>query len=93
MKESRKSILTGTRQRKITRAEYDDIVTDSDARSARFITITPSPDGTTWDVRQTICDPEENHSWVIDAVVDSALSNERGEVYFRSLDVKDLTRS
>ena len=74
-------------------AEYDDIVTDSDARSARFITITPPPDGTTWDVRQTICDPEENHSWVIDAVVDSALSNERGEVYFRSLDVKDLTRS
>ena len=74
-------------------AEYDDIMTDSDARSARFITITPSSDNATWTARQTICDPEGDNSWVIDAVVDSAISNERGEVHFRSLEIKDLTQS
>ena len=73
-------------------AEYDDILTDQDARSARFITIDSSDNGSTWNVRQTICDPQGDHSWVIDAVVDGAESNTRGEVYFQSLTVKDLTQ-
>ena len=73
-------------------AEYDDILTDQDARSAHFITIDSSDNGSTWNVRQTICDPQGDHSWVIDAVVDGAESNTRGEVYFQSLTVKDLTQ-
>lgn len=39
----------------------------------------------TWRVRQVLDDPEGDHGWAIEGVVDLAASDEAGEVRFASL--------
>ena len=36
--------------------------------------------GRAWEVRQTLHDPEGNHDWVIDGVIDVDASDETGEL-------------
>ena len=57
-------------------AEYDDIGTDSDARSAAMLTVTEG--AAVWNVRQVFADPEGDHDWGITATVDLAESAELG---------------
>jgi superfamily II RNA helicase len=44
--------------------EYEEILTDADARSSRRIRIDESAAGV-WQLRQTLSDPEENHEWAL----------------------------
>ncbi|MFC8733403.1 DEAD/DEAH box helicase [Luteimicrobium sp. NPDC057192] len=70
--------------------EYGDdaIGIDAGARSTALVTLVESgetPSGEdlapgTWFVRQTLDDPDGDHDWVLDAVVDLAASDEAGEV-------------
>jgi superfamily II RNA helicase len=70
--------------------EYGDdaIGIDAAARSSALVRIvetgeTPSGEDLapgTWFVRQTLADPDGDHDWVIDAVVDLAASDEAGQV-------------
>ena len=56
--------------------------TGADARGPALLIITEDagPDGPRWTVRQLLDDPAGHHDWHIDAVVDLAASDERGEV-------------
>ena len=65
--------------------EHDVMGTGGDARGPSMITMTPGP--TEWAVRQTLDDPEGNHDWRIDAVVDLAESVEQGVAVVRITDV------
>lgn len=56
--------------------EYDDIGTDSDARSSSMLIVDEGLDR--WQVRQILADPEGNHDWGISAVVDLEASAELG---------------
>ncbi|PJI93236.1 DEAD/DEAH box helicase [Luteimicrobium subarcticum] len=66
----------------------DAVGVGADARSAALLTVVESgetPSGEdlaagTWFVRQTLDDPDGDHDWVIEAVVDLAASDEAGEV-------------
>ena len=74
-------------------AEHDEIGTDSEARGPQLLTITPAsgpppgadePDDAPaehrlWQARQTLHDPDGDHDWVIEAVVDLDASDEAGE--------------
>ncbi|QHC02441.1 DUF3516 domain-containing protein [Epidermidibacterium keratini] len=71
--------------------EYDDVLIDADARSRNLLAIgaeeTGEPVGTDGEitariraVRQSLHDPEANHDWVIDAVVDCDASDETGSL-------------
>ena len=71
-------------------ADHDSIATDSDARGPQLLAVTAAngpPPGTDepdrehrlWEVRQTLHDPEGDHDWVIEAVVDLDASDEAGE--------------
>ncbi|GAA1774909.1 DEAD/DEAH box helicase [Nocardioides hankookensis] len=59
-------------------AEHDEVLTDADAHGPALLVVTES--GTSWQVRQTIHDPEGHHDWVIDGVVDVEASDETGEL-------------
>ncbi|QGN56948.1 RNA helicase [Nostocoides sp. HKS02] len=60
-------------------ADHDTIGTDAEARGPHLLTITPVPGARRWEARQTIHDPEGDHDWVIEAVVDLDASDEAGE--------------
>ncbi|SDP12826.1 Helicase conserved C-terminal domain-containing protein [Pedococcus dokdonensis] len=58
-------------------ADHDSIGTDADARGPQLLAITVA--GRRWEARQTLHDPEGDHDWVIEAVVDLDASDEAGE--------------
>ncbi len=75
-------------------AEHDEIGTDAEARGPQLLTIdalawdrprarpsrtTSRPSTGLWQARQTLHDPEGDHDWVIEAVVDLDASDEAGE--------------
>jgi len=66
-------------------AEYNDIGTDSDARSAAMLTVTEG--AAVWTVRQVFADPEGDHDWGITATVDLAESAELGVAVVKVLSV------
>ena len=57
-------------------AEYDEIGTGPAARGPALLHIDAGP--TLWTVRQVFDDPDGDHDWGIDAVVDLAASDEAG---------------
>ncbi len=59
-------------------AEHDRVGTDADARGPALLRIERTPES--WQVRQTLADPEGHHDWVIEAQVDVAASDEAGEL-------------
>lgn len=71
-------------------AEHDTLLTDADARGPDLLEVRPAtPDesgleGRAWFVRQTLHDPESNHDWVVDAVVDLDASDEAGELVLQT---------
>ncbi|WP_199423635.1 DEAD/DEAH box helicase [Actinotalea solisilvae] len=58
--------------------EHDDLGTGPDARGPALLLLTEG--ASRWDVRQLLDDPAGHHDWRIDATVDLAASDERGEV-------------
>lgn len=71
-------------------ADHDSIATDADARGPQLLAVTvatapppgatePERDHRVWEVRQTLHDPEGDHDWVIEAVVDLDASDDAGE--------------
>ena len=58
-------------------AEYDEILTGADSRSARLLLL--REDGRIWTARQIIDDPSGDHDWGISATIDLAASDEAGE--------------
>ncbi|KRF22799.1 RNA helicase [Phycicoccus sp. Soil802] len=71
-------------------ADHDSIATDSDARGPQLLAVSavngpppgatePDRDHRLWEVRQTLHDPDGDHDWVIEAVVDLDASDEAGE--------------
>ncbi|MFS3130329.1 DEAD/DEAH box helicase [Nocardioides sp. Bht2] len=58
-------------------AEHDEIRTDADAHGPSYLHI--ERNGRSWQVRQTLADPDDNRDWVIEAVVDLDASDELGE--------------
>jgi len=69
-------------------AEHDRVLLDADARGPALLEITES--GSTWQVRQTIHDPEGHHDWVIDGVVDVEASDETGELVLAAVAMQRL---
>lgn len=69
--------------------EYADLLIDGDARASHMISITQGTgqDAGYWTVRQVLADPDGDHGWSIQAVVDIAASDAAGEVRFSSLEV------
>ncbi len=65
--------------------EYDDVGTDTAARSGDLVRITE--DTGEWTVRQIIDDPEGDHGWAFEGVVDLAATDDAGEVRLSSLRV------
>ncbi|WP_028047682.1 RNA helicase [Cellulomonas sp. URHE0023] len=61
--------------------DHDEILTGSPARGPGLFQVTPGRG--TWTVRQLLDDPEGDHDWRIDAVVDLAGSDETSEVQLR----------
>jgi len=72
-------------------AEYNDIGTDSDARSAAMLTVTEG--AAVWTVRQVFADPEGDHDWGITATVDLAESAELGVAVVKVLSVGPFSES
>ena len=68
--------------------DHDEILTGSPARGPALFQVTPGRG--TWQVRQLLDDPEGDHDWRIDAVVDLAGSDETGEVQLRIVAVGPL---
>ena len=58
--------------------EHDEIGTGPDARGPALLIITET--ATTWEVRQLLDDPADNHDWHIDVVVNLAASDARDDV-------------
>ncbi len=58
--------------------EHDEIGTDADARGPGLFHLEAK--GRSWQVRQTIADPQGNRDWVLDAGVDLDASDEAGEL-------------
>ncbi|MFL0580541.1 DEAD/DEAH box helicase [Dietzia sp. 179-F 9C3 NHS] len=68
--------------------EYDAIGTGPSARGPALFTVTETGDGVepgTWRVRQVLEDPDGDHGWAVEGVVDLAASDDAGEVRFASL--------
>ncbi|MCC2309881.1 DEAD/DEAH box helicase [Cellulomonas chengniuliangii] len=68
--------------------DHDEILTGGAARGPALFQVTPG--ATTWQVRQTLEDPEGDHDWRIDAVVDLPASDAAGEVVLRVTEVGPL---
>ena len=60
-------------------ADHDTIATDADARGPHLLSISPVQGARRWQARQTVHDPEGDHDWVVEAVVDLDASDEAGE--------------
>ncbi|WP_029290098.1 RNA helicase [Cellulomonas sp. HZM] len=58
--------------------DHDEVLTGAPARGPALFQVTTS--ATSWRVRQLLDDPEGDHDWRIDAVVDLDASDETGEV-------------
>lgn len=71
--------------------EYDDILTDQDARSKQFFTVQEDAKSGVWNAQQTICDPAGDYSWVLRAAVDVKNSDEAGEIRLKKIEIVDLT--
>jgi len=69
-------------------AEHDDVLLDADARGPSLLAVTES--GRSWEVRQTIHDPEGHHDWVIEAVADLDASDAVGELVLSALAMRRL---
>ena len=68
--------------------EYDEIGTGPGARGPALFSVIesgPGVDAGTWRVRQVLDDPQGDHGWAIEAVVDLAASDEAGEARFASI--------
>ena len=68
--------------------EYDSIGIGPEARGPALFSVTETGPGVepgTWKVRQVLDDPEGDHGWAIEGVVDLGASDEAGEVRFSSL--------
>jgi len=63
--------------------EHDEIRTDADARGPGMFHVEAK--ARTWEVRQTIADPEGNRDWVVDAWVDLDASDQVGELVLRTM--------
>ena len=63
-------------------AEHDRVLLDGDARGPALLAVVEA--GRTWQVTQTIHDPEGHHDWVIEADVDLDASDEAGELVLRT---------
>ncbi|MDC7120979.1 DUF3516 domain-containing protein [Cellulomonas fimi] len=61
--------------------DHDQVLTGPAARGPALFQVTAT--STTWQVRQLLDDPEGDHDWRIDAVVDLPGSDETGEVQLR----------
>ncbi|MFC0705966.1 DEAD/DEAH box helicase [Cellulomonas uda] len=68
--------------------DHDEVLTGAPARGPALFQVTAGP--ATWRVRQLLDDPEGDHDWRIDAVVDLAASDEAGEVVLRVVEVGAL---
>ena len=68
--------------------DHDEILTGAPARGPALFQVTPGRG--TWQVRQLLDDPEGDHDWRIDAVVDLAGSDETSEVQLRIVAVGPL---
>ena len=68
--------------------DHDEVLTGAPARGPALFQVTPGP--ATWRVRQLLDDPEGDHDWRIDAVVDLPASDEAGEVVLRVVAVGAL---
>ena len=71
--------------------EYDEIGTGPGARGPALFSVTesgPGVDAGTWRVRQILDDPQGDHGWAIEAVVDLAASDEAGEARFASITLR-----
>ncbi|WP_040356641.1 DEAD/DEAH box helicase [Corynebacterium capitovis] len=64
--------------------EYDDVLTDADARGAEYIRVSDE-DSRLWSVVQTIKDPAGDNAFQLHGVVDLDASDEAGEVRLKSL--------
>ncbi|MFE3261622.1 DEAD/DEAH box helicase [Nocardia sp. NPDC059091] len=65
--------------------EYETIGTGPNARGPQLFRVEQRPGF--WDVRQVLDDPNGDHGWFIDAIVDLAESDAAGEVVFDDLSV------
>lgn len=65
--------------------EYDTIGTGPNARGPQLFRVEHRPGF--WDVRQVLDDPNGDHGWSIDAIVDLAESDAAGEVVFDDLSI------
>lgn len=68
--------------------EYDDIGTGAQARGPHLFHLSESGDGLSarqWRARQIVDDPEGDHGWAIEAIVDLDASDASGEVRFASI--------
>ena len=64
---------------------HDDILTDTDARSAEFFILDDSQEAAshTWHVRQVVCDSDGDNDWAIDGIVDIVKTQDEGDAVFR----------
>jgi hypothetical protein len=67
-------------------AEYPSIGVDADARNPVHLSVEERPGE--WTVRQTLCDPADDHAWGLEAVVDLARSDAEGEAVVRMVAVR-----
>ncbi|MGN0094632.1 MAG: DEAD/DEAH box helicase [Corynebacterium sp.] len=65
--------------------EYADIGVDAGARSPDMVIITEGPKY--WNVRQILDDPDGDHGWAIEGIVDLEASDEAGDVRLSELQV------
>ena len=65
--------------------EYGSIGTGPEARGPQLFQVSPKP--AMWSVRQVLDDPDGDHGWSIDAVVDVEESDAAGEIVFDDVTV------
>ena len=68
--------------------DHPSIGVDADARNPVHLAIDERPGE--WSVRQTLCDPEGDHDWVLTATVDLARSDAEGEAVVHMTAVQRL---
>jgi len=71
-------------------AGHQRIRLDPEARNLRHLHVTPSEDNQSWNLQQTIVDPEELNDWVVELQVDLAASREAGNPVMRMLGIHPL---
>ncbi|GAA1160322.1 DEAD/DEAH box helicase [Nocardioides aquiterrae] len=69
-------------------AEHDRVLLDADARGPALLRVEET--GRTWQVTQTVHDPEGHHDWVIEAQADLDASDEVGELVLRATAMRRL---